>query len=100
VAKPCYEETPNAFQKLTSPSGRYYIQCVRTWQGDSIVWWCADRTGYTFRIDKAGTYNEEEARHIERIRGEELAVPVEIAERAATRHVTGQDLRDALQVEA
>jgi hypothetical protein len=72
------------------------VQQVNTWQGDSVVWWAPDRNGYTFRLDKAGVYDEAEARRIERIRGEDWAVPVEIAEAAASRHVAAQDLRDAV----
>lgn len=92
MAKPCYETHPLAYQKLISPDGRYYIQKIDCWQGDSVVWWAPDRCGYTFRLDQAGVYEEDEARRIERLRGEELAIPCSIANVAATRHVTGQDL--------
>jgi hypothetical protein len=97
MARTASQDLPQSYPVLTSPSGKYYVQCIRTWQGDSAVWWAPDRNGYTFRLDKAGVYDEDEARRIERIRGEEWAVPVEIAEAAATRHVTGQDLRDAVR---
>lgn len=97
MARTCSELYPEQYPRLSSPSGRYYVQQTVTWQGDSVVWWSPDRCGYTFRLDKAGVYEEEEARAIEGIRGEDYAVPVEIAQAAASRHVAGQDLSAAIR---
>lgn len=93
----CYDIYPNLYRKLTSPSGQYVIQHLHTWLGDSAVWWREARSGYTCRLDQAGVYPEDMARKIETLRGEDHAIPVEVAEGAASRHVLADDLRSAIQ---
>lgn len=54
---------------------RYYIACKDQWVGNNYLWWRPDRRGYTDNIAEAGLYDEAEARSIERLRGQEIAVP-------------------------
>lgn len=65
----------------------YYIQDTRTICGNCAMWWGKDSSGYTCNLDEAGVYDEEEARRIEKIRGTDRLVPVEIARAIAVRHV-------------
>lgn len=71
---------------------KYYIQDTRSYCGDSVMWWRHEGKGYTFRIDEAGEYDEEEARSIERNRDTDKAIPVEVARAAVSTHVTAGDL--------
>lgn len=65
---------------------KYYIQDTRSYCGDSVMWWRHEGAGYTFRLDEACEYDEEEARAIERGRDTDIAIPVEVARAAASRH--------------
>lgn len=76
-------------------SGLYYLIQYQQFNGDSVIWWRPNSSGYTIRIDEAGRYPEAEARRIEAIRGLDKAVPVEVAEAAASRHVVADDLYKA-----
>lgn len=78
-------------------SDMFFVQHLRTFSGDSIIWWRANRSGYTFRIDEAGQYTQEEARSIERLRGQEKAFPVDMVLSAASRHVVADDLYKATE---
>lgn len=67
--------------------GLYYIQDTRSYGGDDVLWWGPDRSGYTYDLDKAGVYTEEEAQKICRLRGTEKMWPKNLVDRCAVRHV-------------
>lgn len=75
---------------------KFYIQDTRSYSGDAVIWWRPNRKGYTFNIDDAGLYEEEEARSIERVRGTDKAVPQEVAQAAIIRVVDATRLRSEL----
>lgn len=97
MAQPCYERYPTTYRKLESPSGQYVIQQIHTWSGSSVFWWREAHSGYTCRLDQAGIYSESQARVIEALRGEDYAVPIEVARAAASQHVLGDDLQQAIK---
>jgi hypothetical protein len=45
-------------------SKKYYIQCTEHYAFDFILWWGKERRGYTYDLNDAGLYSEEEARSI------------------------------------
>lgn len=47
----------------------------------SGTWWGPDEAGYFGSLLRAGTYSEEKAREIEQRRGEDEAVPLDVAMR-------------------
>lgn len=71
----------------------YYIQDTRTYFGDTILWWGPNRGGYTCKLAEAGLYSEEEAERIFHLRGTDVPVLQEDAERAARPTVMVGDLR-------
>lgn len=75
---------------------KFHIWDTRSFVGNAVLWWGPNSSGYTTHLDQAGEYEEEEARRIERLRGTDRAVPVEIARACATMQVNADRLRDAL----
>ena len=65
----------------------YVIQCLNSYVGNFLLFWGPDRRGYTVDLDKAGKYTLEEALKIEKLRGTDKAIPLEVAERATIRVV-------------
>ena len=76
---------------------RYFIQDTRSFVGDSVVWWRPNRAGYTVNLDEAGEYEESEARSIERNRGTDKPIPVEVARCVASSHVIADRLAKAMR---
>lgn len=72
---------------------RFYIQHTKHYAGDYVLWWGPKQNGYTFDLDKAGLYTEEEAKRIEALRGQEKAWPEAMVRRAATKSVSIEYLR-------
>lgn len=54
-----------------APAGGFVVK-----HKPSGSWWCAGRNGYTGNLLTAGVYSETEAREIEKLRGEDEAVPL------------------------
>lgn len=67
--------------------GTYYIQDTRTITGNCALWWAKNSEGYTCNLAEAEVYEEDEARKIEKSRGTDRLVPVEIARAIAVSHV-------------
>ncbi len=67
------------------------------YNGDCVIFWGPERSGYVTNLDEAGRYTEEEAKSIEKMRGLERAVPLKVAEAAACRHVTAPQLHRTLK---
>lgn len=59
---------------------------------EGALWWKPNRSGYTRSLNNAGLYSESEARFIERIRGKDVAVPREIAEKFSVRIVPRESI--------
>lgn len=76
----------------------FYIQDTRQVVGNCVLWWGPDRAGYTTELDKAGLYEEDEARSIERLRGTDKAWPKDQIDKVAVRHVRGEHLKEDLHV--
>lgn len=62
--------------------------------GSVLLWWKANRCGYTAKVDEAGRYTRAEAEEIERLRGQEVAVPLAEVEAHTVRVVYIGDLPD------
>lgn len=79
---------------------RYYIwdQRGRGITSDSVLWWGPNRSGYTTDLDKAGIYEEGEARSLEQGRETDVAVLCEVAEKCVARTVDIGMLREALML--
>lgn len=69
------------------------------YNGDCVIFWGPNETGYTTDLDKAGRYTKTHAREIAARRGLERAVPLKAAEVAARRHVTSERLLTELELE-
>ena len=54
---------------------KYYIQDIRSYVGNCIVFWGKNNCGYVTDIEKAGVYSEEEARGICKNRKTDVAWP-------------------------
>ena len=67
------------------------------YSGDCVVWWRPDGHGYTTDLTQAGRYTKTRAKEIEKLRGQEVAVPVAVAEMACVKHVVADRLRDGLE---
>lgn len=78
-------------------SKMYYIQDTRNFVGNSVLWWRANRAGYTTELDEAGEYTEAEARETEAASGGvHRAIPRDIARAAASTQVRGDRLTRAM----
>ena len=71
----------------------YYIQDTRQVVGNCVLWWRAERAGYTCDLSDAGLYTEE-ARRITRLRGTDIAWPRELVESLVIKHVRFEPLQD------
>ena len=74
----------------------HVVWYLGNYNGDCVIFWGPDESGYTTDLDQAGRYTEEEAKRIEKRRGKERAVPLKVAEAAVRRHVTAGRLRAEL----
>lgn len=72
----------------------FYILDTRQVVGNCALWWRPDGAGYTCDLGDAGLYSREAARSH---RETDIAVPRELAERLAIRHVRLDQLRAALE---
>lgn len=70
----------------------FVIQDTRSYCGDDLLLWKPKGKGYTTNFDEAGRFTEEEARGIERNRGTDKAIPLEVAQRALRRVVDSEKL--------
>ena len=68
----------------------FYIQDMRQYVGNSILWWGINRSGYTTDIDKAGKYTESEAQKICRDRKTDRAFPCKYIDSVISKHVDMQ----------
>lgn len=80
-----------------SAEKNYVVWYTGNYNGDCVIWWGPDRSGYVTDLDKAGRYTEEEAKSIEAMRGKERAIPLKVAEAAVCRHVTSPQLYRSLE---
>ena len=53
----------------------YYIQETRSFVGNSPMWWGANGSGYTTRLDEAGRYTLEDAKKLHKNRDTDLPWP-------------------------
>jgi hypothetical protein len=53
----------------------YFVFTKEQSDGGQILWWRANRSGYTVDLGQAGLYSQSEAESISRIRGIDFAVP-------------------------
>jgi hypothetical protein len=69
----------------------YYLMSVKHSRGDHVSLWRKNKRGYTYFLENAGTYSQDEvttgelAYHVER--GAIILIPVEIAEEFARRTI-------------
>jgi len=79
---------------------KYYIWDTRSVVGNCILWWRKESCGYTCNLDDAGQYDEDEAFRIERNRGTDVAVPVDMVQANKVTHVRADSvaMSDARQV--
>ena len=75
----------------------YVVQYTEQYNGDCVIFWGPDRSGYVIDLDKAGRYTKKEALEIEQMRGKEKAIPLKVAEAAAHQHVTSDSLYRELE---
>lgn len=55
----------------------YLVKSTKWTKNDGIeTWWGPNRSGYTVSIYDAGTYSEEEAKHLQEIHGKKVCVAV------------------------
>lgn len=79
---------------------KYYIQDTLACVGNCALWWRPKSEGYTTQLEEAGEYEEEEALRIERSRGSDRAIPVEVAKHASVTHVRVERLDRAMAARA
>lgn len=75
----------------------YYVQDTRQYVGNCVLWWGKDRAGYTCHLSRAGLYTAEECVGM---RETDRAWPRELVERAASRMVDMQLLRELNEADA
>ncbi len=73
-----------------SAPAEFYVLDARSIVGNCCMWWCPNGKGYTCNLDDAGLYTREQ---VDNMRGSDVAVPREVAERLAVRHVRIEHLR-------
>lgn len=73
----------------------FYIQYIGDYAYDYMLWWAPNKSGYTYDIDKAGVYTEEEAKSICAMRGKEQAWAVDEIGPGIERAVNISQLRRA-----
>ena len=72
-------------------SERYLVQRASGYVGNSVLWWRADRAGYTIDFDQAGRYSRREAEALTRDSNmADVMWPESVIEALATRHVDAQ----------
>jgi hypothetical protein len=69
---------------------------THNFNGDCVIFWGPDESGYVTDLNKAGRYTKEHAERIEKRRGQEKAVPLAVAEACIVNHVHATKLREAL----
>ena len=74
----------------------YVVWYTGNYNGDCVIFWGPNRSGYVTNLDEAGRYTKEEAESIQALRGLEQAVPLKVAEAAVSRHITAGKLRQAM----
>lgn len=57
-----------------NPDDEFYIRDT-TVSGELVLWWRAERRGYTNNLSEAGVYTKKDALAIEDIRGTDIAYP-------------------------
>lgn len=63
-----------------------------------LSWWLPHGNGYTTDIGRAGRYSEESAKALAKSSGGEcFAIPLEVAERWARKHVPATDYKYVLE---
>ena len=73
----------------------FYIQ-NRGYCGNCLLWWRADRHGYTMNLDEALKLPENEARRLCESRpNEDIPRPVKMIDKYTARHVNCEKLRAA-----
>jgi len=82
------QNTPNAPDGATQ---LYYVLDARSVVGNCCSWWRPEGKGYACSLDDAGLYTAEQAAGM---RETDVAVPREVAERLAIRHVRIEHLHD------
>jgi len=76
---------------------RYYYIWDQRASGDHALWWRPDCSGYTTNLAEAGLYVEAEARDIERRRGTDVAVPIDVAMSCIVELVDLNRLRECMR---
>ena len=71
---------------------RYVVVDTRTMTGNSVVFWCCDRAGYTCDLRMAGVYTKEEAEQICRNRSTDKMFKYSSVLKLVQHHVDAQDL--------
>jgi hypothetical protein len=71
---------------------KYVIVDSRTVCGNSVFFWCHDRSGYTCDLRMAGLYDEKEADSIVKLRGTDKKFPYRDVLKLVQHHVDCQDL--------
>lgn len=65
----------------------YYIIDTRTVVGNCAMFWGPNRSGYVCNLAEAGKYSEEDAKHQQRSRPTDVAVPCDVIDAMAVTHV-------------